>query len=290
MFRKPNKKKSAKLRTRKRDEDDDEGDDEGDDEDVKAKIREAQKKLKLLSSLPLVTGEYSSSLSKSKTNAPVNPLVESSGGGELSVLDKKHQEAMKNYIEEELNKNGGGGGSSTATTTTDENGTKPVTDQEALYQEIAKELYTATNEKKQSDQEERGAVLVGGTGLAEVILPSSLARETAANKQTNRVYRRDIGSSAVPSNAAVPTSSVAAPLMRSMIHSNKRNSAASQQAQQDEEAQRQEEREADDNRVGFDAYRGKPQDKKPVTKKQRDDHVFSDFMRHQREKFQGGRR
>lgn len=285
MFRRSSKKRPAQLR-KKREEDDEE-----DDENVKAKIQSTKKKLKLMSSLPLVTGEYSASSSRLSSNKAVNPLVDGAQtNGELSVLDKKHQEAMQSYIEEELNKNGDGTNQNDTTENDDKD--KPATDVDTLYQELAKELYTGENKSNnntQSEQEERGAVLVGGTGLAEVILPSSFSSKNQ-NSNSNRVYRKDIASSAVPSNAPVNLSVAAAPLMRSMMRNNhkkeQQQAKAKAAAEELSKTEKLSKEEGDgDDRVGFAAYLGKPQEKKKVSKKQRDDHVFSDFMKHQRQKF-----
>jgi hypothetical protein len=278
MFRKPSKKRPAQLRQRRKEEDD--GEEEDDDDDVKAKIQTTQKKLKLMSSLPLVTGELSTR-SKAQASSTVNPLSESSTSGDLSVLDKKHQQAMQDYIEEELDK--GNNKNSTTNDAENEATAKPATDQDALYQELAKEVYAS--EKKNADQEERGAVLVGGTGLAEVILPAS-SDALSKSKQNNRAYRKGNTSSAVPSTSKTSVNlAVSVPLMRSMIQPSKKHRPQAKPTVEAERKNEKAETSGDSDRVGFAAYRGKPQEKKPVTKKQRDDHVFSDFMKHQRQKF-----
>jgi hypothetical protein len=283
MFRKPSKKRPAQLRQRRKEEEDDT--EEDDDDDVKAKIQTTQKKLKLMSSLPLVTGELST-----RSSSTGNPLSESSTSGDLSVLDKKHQQAMQDYIEEELDKgnnnnsnNNSNNKSSITNDAENEATAKPATDQDELYQELAKEVYSS--EKTNLDQEERGAVLVGGTGLAEVILPSS-SDALSKSKQNNRAYRKGNTSSAVPSASKTAVNlAVSVPLMRSMIQPSKKHRQQPKSTEEEERENEKADTSGDSDRVGFAAYRGKPQEKKPVTKKQRDDHVFSDFMKHQRQKF-----
>ena len=89
MFRKPSKKKKpSKIRKREEDEDDDE------DQSLVEKIRSTQKKQKILSSLPLVTGNPSRKANKKTNDAENSENVT----GEMSVMEKKHHQLMQDYI------------------------------------------------------------------------------------------------------------------------------------------------------------------------------------------------
>lgn len=289
MFRKPSKKKKI-SKIRKRDEEE-EGEDE--DQSVQDKIRSTQKKQKILSSLPLVTGNPSR---KSKTKS--NDVHSSENAtGEMSVMEKKHHQLMQEYIEDQMNKNKPSGNDNTnAASAKSEDTKKPsgVTSEEELYQELVKEVYSKKQGENQQVQEERGAVLVGGTGLAEVILPPSLSG-TKGNQQhqsKNRVYRRDASSSAVPASSSKATLTTSAvPQFRSFQHYKTRtkNTQPTAQEEKDSDAKKDAVENGDADRVGFNAYRGKPTEKKPMVKKQRDDSVFSDFVKHQREKMMNRR-
>ena len=89
MFRKPKKPKKS-LRKREVTPDG-----EAEEDSVQETIRQTQKKQKILSALPMVTGR--STLPEER-----NISQEKSAPGELSVLEKKHHEAMKDYVNSHL--------------------------------------------------------------------------------------------------------------------------------------------------------------------------------------------
>jgi len=282
MFRKPSKKKKpSKIRKREEEEDEEE------DESLQDKIRSTQKKQKILSSLPLVTGNPSKRASKKSSSADV--ITPDNATGEMTVMEKKQHQLMQEYIEKEMGSNNP---SSDTKDNEDDEKEAVATDEEALYQQLAKEVYSKRQYENQQVQEERGAVLVGGTGLAEVILPASHAgNDNKSDQQSkNRVYRKDTSSSAVPakSSNATTTSLGTVPHFRSFQQRNKRAPVVPQE-EKDAETANGETTENDGDRVGFNAYRGKPTEKKPMVKKQRDDSVFSDFVKHQRQKMMNRR-
>ncbi|CAJ1966018.1 unnamed protein product [Cylindrotheca closterium] len=289
MFRKPSKKKKpSKIRKREEEEDDEE------DLSLQDKIRSTQKKHKILSSLPLVTGNPSRSSSNKASTEDVTDSENATG--EMTVMEKKNHELMQNYIEQKLNSDKPTGSSNpNSDTNTNEDDMKDVavTDEETLYQQLAKEVYSKRQYDKEQVQEERGAVLVGGTGLAEVILPASHSgKKNKSNQQfKNRVNRKDDSSSAVPALSSMSNAKLhAAPQFRSFQQHHKRAPAAPQEEKDSEIANAGNEKiPGDGDRVGFDAYRGKPTEKKPIVKKQRDDSAFSDFVRHQRDKMMNRR-
>ncbi|KAL3933305.1 MAG: hypothetical protein SGBAC_010457 [Bacillariaceae sp.] len=290
MFRKPSKKKKpSKIRKRE------EGEDEEEDLSLQEKIRSTQKKQKILGSLPLVAGNPSRrSIKKSPLNDAINA---DNGTGEMTVMEKKNHQLMQEYIEKEMNQDkptGINNPNCGSNTNEDEAKATGAMDEETLYQELAKEVYSLKQHENQQVQEERGAVLVGGTGLAEVILPASHtgSDNRKGNQQNNsRVYRKKASSSAVPALSSVSTSNLnnSGPQFRNF----QQHRRAPMAPQQDKDAEAttagNEKLSGDADRVGFNAYRGKPTEKKTIVKKQRDDSMFSDFVKHQREKMMNRR-
>lgn len=292
MFRKPSKKKKpSKIRKRGN-----EGEDEEEDLSLQDKIRSTQKKQKILGSLPLVTGNPSRrSIKKSPLNDAINT---DNGTGEMTVMEKKNHQLMQEYIEKEMNQDkptGSNNPNSGSNTNEDEAKATGATDEETLYQELAKEVYSLKQHENQQVQEERGAVLVGGTGLAEVILPASHtgSDNSKSNQQKkSRVYRKNASSSAVPAlQSSVSTANLnnSGPQFRNF----QQHRRAPMAPQQDKDAEAttagNEKSSGDADRVGFNAYRGKPAEKKTIVKKQRDDSMFSDFVKHQRQKMMNRR-
>jgi hypothetical protein len=260
MFRKPSKKRPAQLR-RKRQEDEEDEEDEG----ISAKIQNTQKKLKLLSSMPLVTGEGSSISQRAST---IQNTDTSSSNAEISVLAKQHQQAMKDYIEDELQKDKA---CTESPNTTDPTQNAPTTSEQALYQELAKDLYSKENEAQDKDQ--HGGVLSGlTTGLAEVILPSrySGSGSSSSKQQRNPVNKTLNSSSAAPLSENY-SSTLPTPGVRSMLR-------APRKVEDPEESEEQKES-IDGDRAGFAVYRGiATEQKRAPTKKQKDDQFFKKYM------------
>lgn len=307
MFRKPSKKrKPSKIRNRQEKQDDDDDDDQ-EDVSLQDKIRSTQKRQKILSSLPLVTVDPSRRNGK-KTSSKVTNSLENATG-EMSVLAKKHYMAMQMYIEEELNKNNKNNNPKGTADSNPNDGNRATTnaaagadDEETLYQELAKEVYSQRQLENQQAREERGAVLVGGTGMAEVVLPPSQNNDNNSRGQQfkHRVYRRDVSSSsALPasSNKTKTTLKSSAVSQFRSFRPDKRDGnggrGAAQMPQEEnkgaESTSNAESSTIDGDRAGFNAYRGRPTKKKPIVKKQRDDSAFSDFVKYQRTKMTNGR-
>ena len=286
MFRKVSKKRPAQLRRRPQQDEDDEEDDKEDD-NVQAKIKTAQKKLKIMSSLPLVTGDAI------KKPTLYDSQQENNEKEQLSALDKKHQEAMQEYIEQELQKDKT---HSKANVTpqnhsVDRTTTKgKLTDKDTLYQEIANELYKGRT-KEEEELDRGGAVLVGGnTGIAEVVLPATTVKSLSTSSvkaNPHRVLRKDV-SSAVPTtegsiNTNITTSST--PLVRNMIIKQQPNINANATVLQPKDVSIDKDDIDDESRLGFAAYRGKPsQERKSIPKRQRDDHSFQQFINREKQR------
>lgn len=278
MFRKSSKKRPIKLR-RKEEDDDDEEEEFDNNNNVQAKIRQTQKKQKLLSSLPVTTGNVKKrTVGDASTAAPQQ--LSSSSQGELSVLAKKHQQAMEEFIDENLQPNKGEDQEAEANESTE------LDSQAALYQELA----DATVKSQLTQDDDKGAVLVGGTGIAEVVLPSQQRQKN--DTRVSKVKNKNLGSSsAVPTDTLVHLpATTQTPSIRSMTSTGPSNklmdpvkSTVTPAAV--EEPQPQE----DDNRMGFAAYRGMDKKARPKTtpaqkSKRRDDQAFSKFIKRQHNK------
>ena len=185
MFKKRVVKKKGAIRRRNR-EDDDEGEDDS-SKSLHETIQQTQKKQKILSRLPVASGKVS--------NESKEPSAEDDVDGNgvpptTSILESKHKSAMEEFIQSQL-------GGSSEVQEAKEPMKSSLSDQgvesseEALYQQLAVEAAAAVN-KPQHDSENQdgdvgtgGAMLVGGTGLTEVILPASMSRLNAAKPGTS---------------------------------------------------------------------------------------------------------
>ena len=309
MFRKPKQKSTNKKRTLRRNENNDE-----DDEDrntIQAAIQKTQKKQRLLSSLPVATGEISSSSNNNEKKMGRDATTAAEGPtdtGELSVLEKKHKQAMEDYIQEQLQKGD--------TTVTNENNEQAKTsgirdDKAALYQELAQEIYTSKNamndnnigpsSSQQQDNEDRGTVLVGGTGMAEVRLPPQ-QQQNNRPRHHHRVFNKNLAvssSSAIPTAKKSSTVTTAALPSRSMVRNHEPSEATSARMAKDdvkanersEGAQDAASASIDESRMGFDAFKRQQQhrhnskDNKSQGhrfKKSRDDMAIAKFLQNNR--------
>ena len=297
MFRKPKGQKGkAAVRKRPLKEEDDDEEEEEEASAIQQAIRQTQKKQKLLSSLPIATGTVKKHTSNDKTS---EQQESSAGGGELSVLAQKHQQAMEDYIQNQLG--GGAPHPSQTEEETSKTSTTPKSDKAALYQEIVSQLYTS---EQPQQEEDRGAVLVGGTGMAEVLLPKTAAtsnsKEDNTNRRLPRIQNKNLTSSAVPLEESTSTSDKnirqthPQPVLlqepatfRSMVGAASgysKTTEANTSETKEEETDKQE----DDDRMGFAAFRGKPkhstsEPRKPYGK-YKDDQAFSKFIKNQRER------
>eukprot|EP00977_Amphora_coffeiformis_P007706 scaffold1690_cov182-Amphora_coffeaeformis.AAC.63 len=228
------------------------------------------------------------------------------------ALERKHREAMEAFIEERIT-GGKDKKSATSLLSKDEavqqsssSATKPLTE-EALYMELAAQSALLAGKPLQpqdGDEEERGAVLVAGTGIAEVILPVTerlkVAQETelAKNSSSRRAQRGPTGPSAplstIPNRFAVASTMSHSEFNRqygrdsvapaSAFQSNNNNEYASTPAERRESSST-----ADAARPGFEATRPshRPGAAHPGATSRRDqasDHkVFSKFVTRQRE-------
>jgi hypothetical protein len=202
MFKKRTiKGKKPQVRRRPDDQDQDEIED-----DIQQAIQKAQKKQKLLSSLPV---SLLSDYAKRKIPTTTIPQTQveaasSNDNNEGSLLAQKHQQAMDEFITQKLQ------GTSKVETTSVDLPLPKVNDETALYQELAEQAgaVTTLNQKEQEgDVGTGGAMLVGGTGIAEVILPVQTRLDSTRGQTVGRGRAPLLGSSAAPASESEQSSS-----------------------------------------------------------------------------------
>lgn len=240
MFKKKIVKKSrAALRQRPTEDDSDDGDSvnanaNDDTTTTQAQLAATRKKRKLLTAVQYKKGVAATDLQKSegsllggvdktKKNAKmsaaaskVSTAAETSRDG---ALEQKHRQAMEAYVAQHMGQTG-----TETQQTTQESKTKtsqiPLSE-DALYLDLASQAAKLAGKPVTADDqvsEERGAVLVAGTGIAEVILPveerlqvaqatTQAQADAAAQRRTASQHRRNIQPqpSAVPNRFAVAT-------------------------------------------------------------------------------------
>ena len=200
MFRKVSKRSRPSQRRReeetdpnKQDNDDDDEEREEEEESISNRIQQTQKKHKLLASLPIATADASGKKKLryfSTTTSTSQNAVDSTA--QLTVLEQKHQQAMEEFLRGNLRETGGPDEEETTKTATAED------PKVALYQELA-----ASTVKSQvlnpsgNVDDDKGAMLVGGTGLAEVILPKRVSTREGTSQTGIRYSRNPQGSSAM---------------------------------------------------------------------------------------------
>jgi hypothetical protein len=229
MFRKvPKKRKtgSSKARIRSGDDDDDNSDDE-EATSIHQRIQQTQKKHKLLASLPMTTGEandkpggkkrrFLSVTDESKTNADMQH--------DMSVLDQKHQQAMEEFIKGKLDPSANEEEKEASDKAANTSSIDPET---ALYQELAASTVPSQvlNASMDDDKDAKGAMLVGGTGIAEVILPKAATFDNNKNKAAGVRYSRNPHLSSAVGGGASTTAKSDSKLLpagfRSMVPANK---------------------------------------------------------------------
>lgn len=188
MFKKKTLTKKRVMRRR----DDDEDDDDPQDDSVVQQIQQTRQKRRMLTAVQYKRGVDTVLLSqkeqvvlekkpKAEVGGPqVKTAAETSKDG---TLDGKHRHAMEAFIEERM----GGKADDTANTKKPKaSSVKPLTE-EALYMDLAASAARLSGKPLHEEvDEEKGAVMVGGTGIAEVILPVSerlkVAKDTEAAK------------------------------------------------------------------------------------------------------------
>jgi hypothetical protein len=210
-----NKKKLQEhARKRERSQDDDGGNtrnsdkDDGNDNNEEGQsameaIAKAQQRHKLLSSLPLtsVNGNRGSSsrTAAAKTKKTKGNEAEQPYNEPLSLLALKHQQAMEEFISQKIDTTIG----APPGQPNQQQSSQDPLDETALYRELAQQAaYNTTTitsttsdtnhapddhtggraTKPKNDDDRDGAVLVGGTGITEVILPLQTRLDSSLGK------------------------------------------------------------------------------------------------------------
>lgn len=309
MFRKRSAKKPHAIRRRadSDDEDDKSGprnttDAEAETSTTQQIIQETRKKRKLLTAVQYKRGVDATQLMQKETAAvnlagdgsSNNPKATASGSPAVKTaaetsrdgaLERKHREAMEAFIEERMGKD-----------KPEETPVKQLPSrltEEALYTDLAAQSARLAGKPMQDEvDEERGAVLVAGTGIAEVILPVTerlkVAKETETANSNRSTAKPVAPGTALP--AAVPNRfAVASTMSHSEFNSQySRVHNLQQSANQTKKGSMAgDESTADAARPGFDATR---QSSRPTTqgaaskRDQASDHkVFTKFVTRQRE-------
>ena len=284
MFKKRTIKKKAKN-IRKGD---DSSDDEKADDPTSVAIEQAKKKRKLLETVQTKRGVDTADLLHAKPKAINNEDKRdpgsssydvSGGGGEKYVNDKLKPEASqqeKSSVPDSTNK------------------AKPLSE-EALYSEIAESARKLSGKEVASvdaDSGSGGAVLVEGTGIAEVVLPAverkHLEKETQRARAARALQRKtqtdDLVPSrpeAVPNRFSVPSRPTHVPdgihdYLKGSGQSNPGTNTTSEAAEST----------VDGNRVGFEALKMRQHGIKPKRKPHNpssDQRVYQNFVTRQRE-------
>ncbi len=304
MFRKRTKKPGKNNLRRKRTDEAKDEDDDDDENDVGIAIRNTMKKQKILASLPLT------SVGAVPKNTKVQEQQQSDPGqstAELSVLAKKHVRNMEAYIEEKM-------AATQPKVSETKNNIEATTNnvinsEEDLYRQLAREVTADVGNKlneQPQDEGDGGAMLVG-TGIAEVILPATAHKPVIA---TGRVYNKNnasLLSSAVPEaerHKHIMSKTTPKPFVkfRNNNNNNNNNNNSNSQANNNENSHRDEPKpeettQANIRRQGFDAFRGKTpapsednnnnrdganrqtNNHRFKTGKDRDDQVYSHFLK-----------
>lgn len=294
MFKKRTIKKKAKN-IRKGD---DSSDDEKADDPTSVAIEQAKKKRKLLETVQTKRGVDTADLLHAKPKAinnedkrdPGSSSYDVSGGG--GVLDQKHKREMEKYVNDKLKPEASQQEKSSVPDST--NKAKPLSE-EALYSEIAESARKLSGKEVASvdaDSGSGGAVLVAGTGIAEVVLPAverkHLEKETQRARAARALQRKtqtdDLVPSrpeAVPNRFSVPSRPTHVPdgihdYLKGSGQSNPGTNTTSEAAEST----------VDGNRVGFEALKMRQHGIKPKRKPHNpssDQRVYQNFVTRQRE-------
>ena len=294
MFRKV--KSKAKVRRRTYEEEDD-----GEvDDDPQDRIRATQKKQKILASLPMAAdGNHKK---KSRFGSHNNQEEEEEDKANLTVLEQKHKQAMEAYIESNLSPSANAASKPAEATAAPKETLDP---ERALYQELAAATVPSQILNQVEVNEAKGAMLVGGTGIAEVILPKKT--NTASAVPSGIRYSRNPNlSSAIDMSGQQEKNQrdhqAEAPLpsagFRSMVNQNSTTTTEEEGRRPQQEETNEtadpappQQQQPDDDRPGFDALYhpkttadAKPKQDKPRGQQFNKDHeAFSKFVKKQRE-------
>ena len=320
MFRKRTKKPGKNLRRKRTDESEANNDDDEDDAATAIAIRKTMKKQKILASLPLTSsipkGKSENGLSSDAKQAP----AAGTAAPELSVLATKHVRNMEAYIEEKMAATQGSSDNHKPTSFNEaqDSSSNGITSEEELYRQLAREVTDAGVDQDQKngnsqqqaqndgDQGDGGAALLVGTGIAEVILPTTQHKPVAL--PTNRVYNKNNSmlSSAVPEGERhkhVLSNTTPKPFVKFQRNTGNATSAQNNEGNptsnhvEDTKQETLESATGSNARQGFDAFRGrtpapdtsaegdtdsrnsKHSNNRWKTGKDRDDQVYSQFLK-----------
>jgi hypothetical protein len=321
MFKKKTVNKSrAALRQRPIEDDSDEGDGANDGtEPTKEQLAAIRKKRKLLTAVQYKKGVAATDLQKSEGSllagvdmetknakaataaSKVSTAAETSRDG---ALEQKHRQAMEAYVAQHMGR----------TDTETIQGSKVLASQgplseDALYLDLATQAAKLAGKPVAADDqvsEERGAVLVAGTGIAEVILPveerlqtaqatTQAQAEAAARRRTVLQHHSSIQSdkSAIPNRFAVTTALSDKEFRQQYSRDESTTTSNTERASSSSVAATT--TAADETRPGFEAVRQSKiapstqqgqlrQQQKQHSHQQASDHkVFSKFVARQRE-------
>ena len=295
--------KNRAIRRKCIDSSEKEDDESGQDEDIGTRIEQVKKKRKLLSAMQNKRGvdsvELIQAASASRRHVTSSEDVAESTPTETSndgILDQKHRKAMDEYINSKLASSQPSIPSNETTTTSPSNEKSKSLTENALYSEIAvsarnlsgKEV-SLENSAERDDSGSGGAVLVAGTGIAEVILPPQerlkLEQETekakAARAYSRKLRKHDPAPSlpqAIPNRFSVHSAT-------GQAHRSGMEEPSKMPVSGAEGRSTELQLSADDRRVGFEALKQRHHGKverKP--RNQSSDHkVFKNFVTRQRE-------
>ena len=307
MFKKKAGPKPKVIRRRASFEDEDEKADE-DGDTTQQKIAQTIKKRKLLSSFhskrgvdaadllkaTVAASEKASQNNSDNKSSAVKTAAETSRDG---ALEQKHRQAMEEFIASRMSTSNQGTETSKAKNSHDSTtANKGPLSEDALYMDLAAQSAKLAGKPLSDDvQEERSAVLVAGTGIAEVILPveerlqvvpatTEAAKVAAAARQNRRVPDQP---SAVPNRFAVASTLTQQEFDQQYARNHLPAASSSQRGDQKVDSTTEV---AEDGRMGFEAMRqsnmGQPGQASGTTSRrdQASDHkVFTKFVARQRE-------
>ncbi|KAL7565106.1 hypothetical protein ACA910_005114 [Epithemia clementina (nom. ined.)] len=299
MFRPVSKKKNTRAARKPNHTLDDEEEESLEEEDTVKRIEQVKKKRKLLASVQNKRGVDAVELiHATRRPVPIENTAESASAETSTdgILDQKHRRAMEEFINSKLRPVQTMTNASNSQT---EDGS-PVVDrtksltEDALFSEIsASALQLSGKDGLAGDREDReesgtgGAVLVAGTGIAEVVLPAQervkLEQETEKAKAARYFSRRSKKQDPAP---ALPQA-----IPNRFLVSSHNSGLSSRPAGEEpyrgvpEESKQEKTPDVDDGRVGFEALKKRHMgfvERKPRNASN-DHRVFQNFVTRQRE-------
>lgn len=305
MFKKKDGVKRQLKNVRKRPES--EGED-SDPNETSTQILLTKKKRKLLTDIQYKRGVGAVQLLRNAIDTTMerserrDPEFESNEASKEGILERKHKQAMEAYIRE---KTGAGADLKEELKLSTASGATSLTEEE-LYKELAQRAIhmvgrTAVQSEKSGDVGSGGAVLVAGTGIAEVILPINERLQTAVeteNARDNHQFRESLPAASsvasLPGRFLVPSNrSHSSGVSQRLVDVNgdtstsPTNAPAPNHASKDETPQH-----PDEERLGFEALRkGKDgsalgRDTQKQTRRRdraSDDRVYKQFVARERD-------